>query len=216
MTTARHGTLFLIRHGQTGGNRHRYVGWDDEPLDDEGRRQALEVSSWLQSEAIDAVFVSPLVRARSTAEPIVSGQRAAGRICPLAIRRELMEIHYGDFQGVLKADRPLRLRQEHLRNRMPAGESLLDVEARVRVIARELASLLAKGGTVAVVGHFWSNRILAGVLREQALPELLNRSHYKPANGSIWRMRFEATGRVLRCRDADAWPAPPRDGAAVL
>lgn len=191
---ARPACLFVIRHGQTGGNRQRYVGWEDEPLDAVGIRQAAEVADCLAAEGIDAVYASPLSRARDTAQPL-----AARFGLDIEVREDLKEIDYGRFQGLLKADQPIKLRHDHRFERMPGGESLEDVYRRVGRAWEELSDGLARGRRLAVVGHFWSNRMLVGVIQGIPLEALFERTRYKPANGSIYRLDF--------LPDADGKPA---------
>lgn len=177
--------LFVVRHGQTGGNRQRYVGWEDEPLDAIGIRQAEEVADGLAGETIDAIYASPLSRARDTARPL-----AVRRGLDVAVREELKEIDYGRYQGLLKADQPIRLRHDHRFERMPGGESLDDVYRRVARVWTELSAELARGHSLVVVGHFWSNRMLVGVIQGIPLEALFEQTRYKPANGSIYRVDF--------------------------
>ena len=68
--------LYIIRHGQTDMNvLHRMQGRTDTRLNEKGRQQAREAAKFLKKEKIvpDRVIVSPLDRARETAE-IVSGR----------------------------------------------------------------------------------------------------------------------------------------------
>ena len=68
--------LYIIRHGQTDMNvLHRMQGRTDTRLNEKGRQQAREAAKFLKKKGIvpDRVIVSPLDRARETAE-IVSGR----------------------------------------------------------------------------------------------------------------------------------------------
>jgi broad specificity phosphatase PhoE len=179
-------SLFLIRHGRTGGNKQRYVGWEDVPLDDEGRRQAAAVAQALAVDVIDAVYASPLSRAVDTARPL-----AAARGLEVRVRPALKEIDYGRYQGMLKADQPLRLRHEHRVEPMPGGESLADVYRRLEAAWGELRQELAAGRSLAVVGHFWSNRMLAAVMRGVAFEDVFLGRDYKPENGSVFVLDWE-------------------------
>lgn len=61
--------LVLVRHGRP--HRLEVVeGRADPSLDDAGHRQAEAVGRWLAEERIDALYSSPLARARETAEPL--------------------------------------------------------------------------------------------------------------------------------------------------
>ncbi len=62
--------LILIRHGQPEWVRDG-LNVDDPPLTDLGRRQAAAMARALAEERVDRILVSPLVRARQTAEPLV-------------------------------------------------------------------------------------------------------------------------------------------------
>jgi broad specificity phosphatase PhoE len=189
------GTLYLVRHGRTGGNGNRYVGWQDEPLDEVGREQARAVAERLADARIDAVYASPLSRALDTARPLADRHGLE-----LRVREELKEINYGAYQGVLKGDRKLRVRRHHLYDAMPGGESLHDVFRRIERLHGDLEPELRAGRGIAAVGHFWSLRMLVGVLGGVRFEELFARSvEFKPENGSVWRVQLVAAdGGPLR------------------
>jgi len=102
-----------------------------------------------------AVLVSPLQRARRTAE--LAGLGAHARICP-----DLQEWDYGRYEGITTAE----IREQVpgwtvWSHGCPDGESSPQVEARCqRVIA--LAESLGNGGAVALVAHGHILRSLAG------------------------------------------------------
>jgi probable phosphoglycerate mutase len=173
------GRLYLVRHGRTAGNRVRYVGWGDEPLDDVGREQARALAEQLATERIDVVYSSSLSRALDTARPLAETHDA-----PLHVRDELREINYGEYQGLLKSEHKLRLRRNHRVDRMPGGESLRDVFDRVAVVRARVDAELRAGRHVAVVGHFWSLRMLAGQVDGLGFDDVLARDDYSPTNGS--------------------------------
>src|SRR5512144_1828975 len=63
--------LYLVRHGESLGNVNPGLRrQDDPPLTDRGLAQAARAAEALASIGIDAVFSSPLRRARETAEAI--------------------------------------------------------------------------------------------------------------------------------------------------
>jgi probable phosphoglycerate mutase len=62
--------LILIRHGLP-LRQELETGRANPPLSDIGHKQAALVADWLQPIAIDAVYSSPMIRARQTAEPYV-------------------------------------------------------------------------------------------------------------------------------------------------
>ncbi|NQV97462.1 MAG: histidine phosphatase family protein, partial [Acidimicrobiaceae bacterium] len=57
--------LILVRHGRTALNaEHKLQGRIDQPLDEVGQRQAVEIATVLTN--IDRVISSPLMRATQT------------------------------------------------------------------------------------------------------------------------------------------------------
>jgi broad specificity phosphatase PhoE len=120
----------------------------------------------------------------------------------------LKEIDYGRYQGMLKTDQPLKLRHEHRFDPMPGGESLFDVYRRIELIWAELQAQIGQRRHLAVIGHFWSNRMLLAVMLGVPFEEVFQRTDYKPENGSVYALDFaaaEAPPRVLESR----WVAAP-------
>ena len=85
----------LIRHGKTQGNiEHRYIGSGvDQPLCEEGIRALCEERDQLPREAGEGLlFVSPMLRARMTAEILFPDR-------PQIVIPELTEMSFGEFEG---------------------------------------------------------------------------------------------------------------------
>lgn len=81
--------LYLIRHGQTPGNKlQRYIGTTDEPLCAEGR-EFLQKLSYPMPEKL---YVSPLRRCVETAEILFPGKK-------MNINEELAECDFGEFEN---------------------------------------------------------------------------------------------------------------------
>lgn len=88
--------LILIRHGQTQWNSEsRVQGRTDIPLNDLGRLQAEAIAERLKSRSFDAVYASPLSRARDTAEAIA---RRSGHT--VLLDEDLIEIRFGKWEGM--------------------------------------------------------------------------------------------------------------------
>ena len=66
--------LVLIRHGQP-VRRLVETGVADPVLSDNGRQQAELLAKYLRAEDFDALYVSPMNRARETAAPLATDQR---------------------------------------------------------------------------------------------------------------------------------------------
>jgi broad specificity phosphatase PhoE len=181
------GQVLLIRHGRTAGNGQCYVGRANLPLDVVGEEQARRLAALVVHEPLDAIYCSPLLRAQATARPL-----AARRGLPVAIRPALIELDYGSFSQMTKADHQFYIRRDHRYVPLPGGESLYDIYRRVCGLLDDLGPDLAAGRHVALVGHFWTNRILVGALARQPFEEIVARTDYKPANGSVFRVRYRA------------------------
>jgi probable phosphoglycerate mutase len=127
--------LIIIRHGESEWNRiGRYQGQADAPLSDLGTRQAGALANRLQNEPIDAIYSSPLQRARKTAEAVAQHHPET----PFHIAPALLEIHHGDWQGLMTeevmsrfGDGLLEWRHHPTRSQMPNGESFSNILKRV-------------------------------------------------------------------------------------
>lgn len=87
------GDLFLVRHGETEWSRSgRHTGRTDVPLTERGREEARSLVPLIRSHRIGAAFVSPLQRARETAELI--------GLHDLRVDADLREWDYGGYEGV--------------------------------------------------------------------------------------------------------------------
>ncbi len=126
--------MFLARHGQTAYNHEgRFQGQQQIPLDATGREQAAELAERAVSYDFAALWCSPLLRARETADAV------AARIGlePIEDAR-LMETDAGDWTDRSFAD--VRGEAQELFDRFvaadpgfafPGGESFAEQEVRV-------------------------------------------------------------------------------------
>jgi broad specificity phosphatase PhoE len=147
--------LISIRHGETEFARdRRFTGARDVALTPRGRRQCEEVARVLAATRVDAVYASPLARARDSAVLIAAPHKLEVRVEP-AFR----EMAFGEWEGLTRAEVAERFPAEaqawtttpHL-VRPPGGESLEDVAGRVTPALRALVA--GHGGqTVLLVGH---------------------------------------------------------------
>jgi broad specificity phosphatase PhoE len=178
--------LILVRHGRTALNAAgRLQGRIDEPLDEVGERQAVEVAAFVGP--VDELISSPLGRARQTAE-------AFGM--PFEIDGRWIELSYGIYDGVELASTPSSMWQRWRID--PAfvpegGESLAELEARVHSACADLVER-ARDRTIAVVSHV--SPIKAAVAWVLDAPVgIAWRSHLSPA--SVCRVEVRAGGPVL-------------------
>ena len=149
----------LLRHGETEWSRaHRHTGRTDLPLTPAGEAAATALRARLAGWSPSAVLVSPLIRARRTAE-------LAGLTDPIVDDR-LLEWDYGDVEGrtlaEVNAERAATGQQPWVlwRDGGPGGESPAQIGARLDSLLVDLAQRL-RGGDVAVVAHGHVLRVLA-------------------------------------------------------
>ncbi|HEY0409221.1 MAG TPA: histidine phosphatase family protein [Candidatus Dormibacteraeota bacterium] len=148
-----HVRVLLLRHGETEWSRlGRHTGRTDVPLDEEGRRRARELAPTLAGVGFTRVLVSPLRRARETAE--LAGLRGPVELCD-----DLMEWDYGEYEGRTAADiRAERPGWSLWHDGVVGGETLEELRRRAdRVVAR----LRELDGDLAVVAHGHVLRVLA-------------------------------------------------------
>ncbi len=88
--------FLLVRHGRSEWNANgRIQGQIDIALDEAGQQQAQRVADRLAQETIIAVYSSPLLRAKATAETI-----AAKFDLPVNLDARLMEYDFGVMSGL--------------------------------------------------------------------------------------------------------------------
>lgn len=172
--------IFVVRHGRTAWNsQKRYQGQQDIPLDDVGRRQADALARRLSREPMTAVYSSDLERAMQTAQTIAKVHQIEPR--PVASLRELA---FGEFEGKtseeLERDLPVELeswRRNSMKTRPPGGETMLELDARVR---SWFSATIGEheDETVAIVAHGGPVRRLVALLLNLSLD-------------SYWRIRVD-------------------------
>ncbi len=155
--------ILLIRHGRTAWNHEeRFRGRVNVELDEVGEAQAAATAkALLAAWDIDAVYSSPLRRARQTAEAIANPLILHARPHP-----GLLDIDYGAWEGLTIPEVRQRwasaletwLRNPHLAY-IPGGETLKTVRLRAMGALREIAER-HQGQTVVIVAHTVVNRLL--------------------------------------------------------
>ena len=161
--------LFLIRHGETNWNTERRIqGRTDTRLNARGIEQAEKLAARLAGEEkIDAIYSSPLARARVTAEIIA---KKVG-LQPVFDDR-LVEKHLGDLEGMSFAEieqshpEVARLWRESKEEfLLPDEETPADLQKRVRAFLDEITPR-HNGARVAVVSHGGTINMLVMTLLE--------------------------------------------------
>jgi alpha-ribazole phosphatase len=147
--------VLLVRHGAPADDaRGRCYGRLDVPLSAAGTDEAVALATRLAAVELDAVYTSPRVRARATAEACCEGRR----LQPVVDAR-LRELDFGSFEGrtyeAIEREEPdvyRRWMEEPTTVRFPGGESFADLRVRV---AAALAGYRDRhrAGTICVVTH---------------------------------------------------------------
>ncbi|MGN6190063.1 MAG: histidine phosphatase family protein [Conexibacter sp.] len=145
--------LWLARHGETAWSvAGRHTGRTDVPLTAHGEQQARALGERLRGVAFALVLVSPLERARRTAE-------LAGFAHVLEPDADLVEVDYGDYEGRTSAEiRRARPDWDLWRDGCPGGETIAEAAVRAE---RALARARAADGPVLLIGHGHLTRTLA-------------------------------------------------------
>lgn len=168
-------TLAIVRHGQSLWNReNRFTGWVDVPLTDVGEDEARAAGQRLASLSFDVAYTSALTRAQRTLKLIME---TGGFMMPVIRDQALNERHYGDLQGLNKAETAKRYGDEQVKiwrrsfsTPPPNGEALADTASRtLPFFERAILGDIAQGKNVLVVAHGNSNRSI--VMRLDALSE---------------------------------------------
>jgi probable phosphoglycerate mutase len=87
-------SIYLIRHGQTNGNRDRIVQTPDTPLSELGQQQAKQLAQTFQNISVEKIICSDYIRTQQTAAPLRAIKQATFSLQPL-----LRERSFGDLRG---------------------------------------------------------------------------------------------------------------------
>ncbi|QIG46357.1 histidine phosphatase family protein [Nordella sp. HKS 07] len=140
--------ITLVRHGETEWSASgKHTGRSDIPLNAKGEDAALGLGERLRDRRFAAVWSSPSMRARRTAE--LAGFGAVAEVKP-----DLAEWDYGAYEGLKTAEiLSARPGWSLFRDGCPDGESVAAAQARADLV---VAALRAVGGNVLVFSsaHF--------------------------------------------------------------
>jgi broad specificity phosphatase PhoE len=139
--------IYLIRHGETPGNRDRVVQRADTPLSGRGLEQAGQLAARLADHRIERILASDLSRAHMTAQRLAEATGVPVQSEPL-----LQERNLGDLRGTPYAELDLN---PFAPGYAPPGGETWEVFHRRVDLAWERIRAAAKGleGHLAVVTH---------------------------------------------------------------
>ena len=135
--------IIYFVHGTTFDNASgRCSGWKQVELNDLGKEQAVKLGETVKDIKFDVIFTSDLVRAIDSSNLAFPNQDKI-------IDSRLRECNYGDFDG---GDKFLVVYENYIDKPFPNGESLKDVEKRIREFLDEVKQEY-NGKTIGVVAH---------------------------------------------------------------
>ena len=148
--------LWLVRHGETEWSLSgAHTSRTDIPLTDEGRRRAEKLRDYFKGMKFDAVFESPMQRAKETCAIAGFGDVAK-------VNDGLKEWDYGVYEGKTTKEIQAQIPGwSGWKNEIVGGETVEHVGERAdKVIAQALAAA-PDNGKVALFAHAHILRILA-------------------------------------------------------
>lgn len=175
--------LIFVRHGETNSNKRRtYLGWTDVELNTDGIHQGHAVKERLKDVKVDAIYSSPLKRAKKTAEVISENYNI-----DIVLSDHLKERNFGIWDDLTLQEITTKHPEEYnkwiedwINYSITEGESALDSYKRsVRFIEDIVKS--KEEGTYLIVSHLGTIRFMLSYLLGMKIDE-------------SWRFRLENCG----------------------
>jgi probable phosphoglycerate mutase len=183
-------TVWLARHGEVHNPGNVLYGrLPRVRLTSEGRRQAQALADYLRSRPLAAIYSSPMLRARRTAEAALAAHPGLGRVRIDSDLQEVRTAWEGEPLAALE-----RIDWDFYSNpRHPSDESLWMIHDRMQ---RWLGRVLRRHAGADVLGVSHGDPILVLVAMLAGLPldptRIFPRPYIQP--GVLYRMRFNAAG----------------------
>lgn len=205
--------LILVRHGASIWNEQGlWTGLTDISLSEKGKKEAEEAGLLLRTTHIDMVFISSLIRAKETADIIIS--LIDKKDIPLTADKALNERDYGELTGKNK----WKIKEEFGETQflkwrrswdfpLPKGETLKDVYNRtVPYYVKNIEPLVKKGKNVLIVAHGNSLRALIKKLEnisDENIPSV------EITTGEIYIYDIDSNGNVMgkEVKNTNTWRA---------
>lgn len=152
-------------HGTTTDNlKHKATGWLPGILSEKGISQSVALRNQINMNEIDMVVSSDLERAINSAEYIFKDEKE------ILHDKRIRECNYGDLNG---KDNSLVKYEDHIEEKFPNGESLKDVEKRVKDFCNYLLSNYS-GKNIALVAHKAPQLALDVITKKISWKEAIN------------------------------------------
>lgn len=173
-------TLILLRHGESTWNlENKFTGWVDVELSEKGLKEAAAAGLKIKDYKLDQAYSSVLKRAINTLDLALQNSGKTG--LPITRDQALNERHYGDLQGMNKAETAKKYSDEQVKiwRRSydippPNGESLKDTAARtIPYFEKHIAADLKAGKNVIIAAHGNSLRSIVMHLENMTKEQIL-------------------------------------------
>lgn len=196
-------TISVVRHGTTKLNSEdRLRGWNDVPLDEQGKQDAAKLAQAYQGQRVDRIYSSDLDRAHETAKAISDVTGA-----PIETDKNLRPINFGEWNGQKVSDIQERMDQLHERwktnpdEKAPGGESFKDFQDRNIEAFKKILGEAKSGEHIVFTGHLRNTKLIKAIAANGGNPlegeklDLLNRADQEPGDVSVFQFHPE-TGKL--------------------
>ncbi len=184
--------VYLVRHGQTDGNRDRILQSPDTPLSDLGHRQAQQLAAAFEDVPVDGLLCSVHTRARQTLSPLL-----AHRNCVVEYSDLLTERNFGDLRGRRYDD----IKEDFFADGFhpPNGESVFQFRQRINQTWRFILDKSEQlQGDLLVITH---GLVLRELLSQCVGVEPLELQRAGFANTCVTEVELDLQPKVLRLCD---------------
>ncbi len=204
-------TIILVRHGENDWvKEHRLAGWiEGIHLNENGRSQATTAAERLSQLPIKAIYSSPVLRCRETAEYIANAQNL-----PVTELETVGEVRYGKWEGkkIKKlAKKKAWFAVQFFPSRMtfPKGDSLREVQLRGVNALETLAATHDDSDIIVVVSHADLIKLILAYYLGVHI-DLFQRIIVSPASVSVLHLSGNGMVRVGRINDDGPLQPPPK------
>jgi 2,3-bisphosphoglycerate-dependent phosphoglycerate mutase len=196
------GKLVLVRHGQSQWNlENKFTGWVDVELTPAGMAEAKKAGEKLKDIKFDEAYTSELKRAQKTLEIIL--QESKQEKIPVTKDKALNERHYGDLQGLDKAETAKKFGDDQVKIwrrsydiAPPNGESLKDTAARtLPYFNNTILPKVKKSETIIIAAHGNSLRSIVMELDKLTKEQVLE---LNIGTGQPIVYEIDAAGKVVK------------------
>jgi broad specificity phosphatase PhoE len=179
-------TLYMVRHGQTDSNLDGIIQGQslDVPLNEKGIEQAKKVAEFFNSQKLDLIVSSDLIRAYQSAKII-------GKALNIKIEkdRRLREMNFGEWEGnsiieLTKTPAGKIWEEKPSEWEIRGSETLLQVQRR---IVEATFEYIQKADKLLLVTH--GTVISTFLLHVEKLPLDMVKNYF-PKNGEIFKFQF--------------------------